>query len=176
MSETVSLAEFKAVAIGIFFRLVNYFSICLPHGLLNWKCWQTVYFPIHDVLPRISLWLAKEIWVFVKLFCCVERCFACVLPSLTSFVCGCLTTMTMASLQTEHIGRFLNRGLGVCHVAYRWVLMKCRIEPRKERTFCPLSSMAHLDLSSFWLVYLLEDLPDLWGAEEITLPLLLVSH
>lgn len=55
VSETISVAEFKAVAIGIVFRLVNDFSTCLPHGLLNLKCWQIVSFPIHDVLQRISL-------------------------------------------------------------------------------------------------------------------------
>lgn len=54
VSEAVSVAEFKAVAIGVVFRLVNDFSTCLPHGLLNWNCWQMVPFPIH-VLQRISL-------------------------------------------------------------------------------------------------------------------------
>lgn len=174
MSETVSVAGFKAVAIGIVFRLLDDFSTCLPHGLLNWKCWHIVSFPIHDILQRISLWLAKKIWVSVQVFYSVERCFSCVLSSLTSFVNGYVTTVTLAPLQTEN--RLWNRWVGVCNAAYWWVLMKCRTEPRKERTKCPLSSKAHLDLSSFWLVYLLEDLSGLWGAEEIMLSLLLVSH
>lgn len=124
VSKTVSVSEFKAVAIGIVFRLVNYFSPCLPHGLLNWKCWQVVSFPIHEVLQILSLWLAKKIWVSVQLFYCVERCFSWVLPSLTSFVYY-LTTVTLAPLQTENVIRLWKRWVGVHSAAYWWVLMKC---------------------------------------------------
>lgn len=134
VSKTVSVSEFKAVAIGAVFRLVNYVSSCLPHELLNWKYWQIVSFPIHEVLQRISLWLAKKISVSVQLFYCVERCFSWVLTSLTSFVCDYLTTVTLAPHQTQNVSRLWNRWVGVPNAAYWWVLMKCKTEPRKERT------------------------------------------
>lgn len=98
----------------------------------------------------MSLWLAKKVWVSVQLFYCVERCLSCVLPSLISFVLDYLTTVTLALLQTENVNRFWNRRVGVCSAAYWWVLIKCRTEPRKKRTKCPLSSKADLDLSFFW--------------------------